>query len=172
MDGKLIGLVRDTLVRHYGPDLWDALADPPQKREEARPSDALACWLGRQAVPALRDRYPTLFSRHADLASFILGLGDELPVTGPRDADPSITVEFRSCRTPDGQILLRISADCSLCALIQGVIAGAAVHYGQTVTIEEIKSRRRGDNVCVLQLELGELVSAPDSGGRMAFGGF
>lgn len=156
MDGKLIGLVRDTLVRQYGEGMWEALTESPGG--DGAPSAALACWLGQHTVPALRETYPSLFSRHDSLAAFVAGLGDDLPVAGIRDTG-SVQLGFRSSPTPDGQILLRVEACCSICALIQGVIAGAAVHYDEQVRIDELKSRRRGDNVCLLQIEIGDPAS-------------
>ncbi len=160
MDGKLIGLVRDTLIREYGEGLWGALAAGDAVSAEA-PSDALACWLGRHTVPALADTYPSLFARHDDLTSFVCGLGDDLPVAGERSDSP-VPVAFRTSKGPDGQIFLRVEGACSVCAVIQGVIAGAAVHYGELVTIHQIKSRRHGDNVCLLQIEVGDSASVPE----------
>ena len=155
MDGKLIGLVRDTLVRQYGEDMWTALAARTPESEEA-PSDSLACWLGQHTVPSLVDTYPSLFSRHDDLASFIRGLGDDLPMAGDRHADEGPPLSFRTTTSPDDQILLRIEGHCAICALIQGVIVGAAVHYEERVALRQLKSRRRGDNVCLLEIEIGE----------------
>lgn len=154
MDGKLIGLVRDTVVKRYGAELWQSLAASGGGDPEADPSDALACWVGKEAVSTLHDTYPSLFDRHADLTAFIRGLGDDLPsVRGATPAEP-VSLSLRYGAAPDGSLLVRIQAACSLCALIQGLIAGAAVHYGEPVLIHELKSRRRGDNVCVLQIEM------------------
>lgn len=158
MDGKLIGLMRDTLIRRYGESLWESLVTDAGSAEGG-PSDSLACWLGRDAVPAMQESYPSLFARHADLESFIGGLGDELPAAGRRE--DGMRISLRHARTPDGQILLRVEADCVVCALVQGVIAGAALHYGEPVSIEEIKSRKRGDNVCLLQISVGIPAAEP-----------
>ncbi len=164
MDGKLIGLMKATLVRRYGEALWESLLTDA----EGVPSDSLACWLGRDAVPAMTESYPSLFARHPDLEGFIRGLGDDLPVAGSRDEREAAAVGFRYAVTPDGAILLRIEADCVLCALVQGVIAGAAIHYGERVSIRELKSPKRGDNACVLQITLG--LSAPGAGQFLAVG--
>lgn len=161
MDGKLIGLVRDAVVDRYGEQLWDSLSRPCGPESEEVPSDALACWIGQDAVPTLRDTYPSLFERHQDLTSFIRGLGDDLPAITVDDAAP-IAVGFTHGETPDGSILLRIRAACSLCALLQGVIAGAAIHYDEQILISELKSPRRGDNACVLQIEMGQGADLPD----------
>ncbi len=42
------------------------------------------------------------------------------------------------------------------------MIAGAAVHYEEQVLLSELKSPRRGDNVCVLQIELDADSDASD----------
>jgi hypothetical protein len=160
MDGKLIGLVRDTLIREYGDGMWGALAERDQSAPEA-PSDSLACWLGQHAVSSLADTYPSLFARHASLTAFVCGLGDELPMAGVRETAP-VPIGFKTTLSPDGQIFLRVEANCSICAVIQGVIAGAAVHYGEVVTIHQVKSRRSGDNVCLFQIDIGESAEEPD----------
>ncbi len=163
MDGKLIGLVRDTVIDRYGEQLWESLERPCGPEAEGTPSDALACWVGRDSVPALYETYPSLFERHSDFASFIRGLGDDLPAMAGTQASGSTPVSFAFGDTPDGSILLRVEADCSLCALIQGVIAGAAVHYDEQILLSELKSPRRGDNVCVLQIELHDESGVPDA---------
>lgn len=163
MDGKLIGLVRDTVVDRYGEQLWTSLAEPCGPEADGSPSDALACWIGRDSVPALRDTYPSLFDRHDSLAGFIQGLGDDLPAIAVSQDTESPAIGFAHSNTPDGSLLLRIEADCSLCALVQGVIAGAAVHYDEEILISELKSPRRGDNACVLQIEVGDQSDQPET---------
>jgi len=163
MNGKLIGLVRNTVIDHYGEQLWQSLSRPCGADAEGIPSDALAAWVGRETVPALRETYPSLFDRHPDLASFIRGLGDELPAVQDTERRTAVSVALRHGASPDGSILLRIEAECSLCALIQGLIAGAAVQYGEPALIGELKSPHRGDNVCVLHIEIGD-ESRLDSG--------
>ncbi len=163
MDGKLLGLVRSTVIDQYGHELWESLARPCGA--EDTPSDSLAAWLGRETVPTLSDTYPSLFDRHDNLASFIRGLGDDLPAVKSAEDHASVSVSLRHTTAPDGSILLRINAECSLCSLIQGVIAGAAIHYGEQALIGELKSPRRGDNACVLNIDIGGEgtgIGAPD----------
>lgn len=160
MDGTLMGLVRDTVIDRFGEDFWMSLATPCGTASDASPSDALACWAGKESVPRLRDAYPSLFDRHADLESFVRGLGDDLPAVRVEEA-AHVPVSFRCGSSPDGSILLRVEAECGLCALIEGVLAGAAVHYGEPARIRELKSPRRGDNACVVQIEL--LATAGDA---------
>lgn len=150
MNGKLIGLVKETLVRRYGDRIWDAVTrEGPPGRDLA--SDALICWLGREAVPGLSRSYPSLFDRYGDLESFVRGLADDLPTVRARGGrSPMAAFGFRSA--PDGSLLVRIESEAPICALVQGVIAGAAVRYDEGPVIQELKCRKRGDNACVLRV--------------------
>lgn len=176
MQGMLLGLVRETLVKQYGQPLWDALIaaeemhvrDRTQNAEHGLvadlPSDALVCWLARQSVSTLRDTYPSLFGRHTDLASFVRALGDELPVAADRAEDGARVARFTYQGTPDGDLLVRIEAESPICALIEGVIAGAALYYDERVAIEELKCRKRGDNACVIRIAFADDPLAADIG--------
>ncbi|MGH7540370.1 MAG: hypothetical protein ACRELC_05175 [Gemmatimonadota bacterium] len=153
MNGKLLGLVRETLVRCYGDRIWGTVADGSShgEPETDAPSDALICWLAREAVPGLSRTYPSLFARHPDLESFVRGLGDELPAVRVYAAEGDVP-SFGFHAAPDGSLLVRIEGRALICALVQGVIAGAAVRYDEGVTMQELKCRKRGDNACVLCL--------------------
>lgn len=172
----LLGLVRETLVKQYGQPLWDALvaaeetslcdriAGADDMRVADLPSDSLVCWLARQSVSALRDTYPSLFGRHEDLASFVRSLGDELPVAADRAMARAGNARFTYHDTPDGDLLVRIEAESPICALMEGVIAGAALHYEEQVAIEELKCRKRGDNACLIRIAFADDPLAADLG--------
>ena len=175
MPGMLLGLVRETLVKEYGQPMWDALiaAGSSRGRGAARvengstadlPSDALACWLARHSVPTLRDTYPSLFARHPDLESFVRAFGDELPAVVDRPGERSSDARFTYQETPDGDLLVKIEAESPICALIEGLIAGAAVYYDEAAFIEELKCRKRGDNACLIRIAFGEEPVAADVG--------
>lgn len=176
MQGMLLGLVRETLVKQYGRSMWDSLVAAEEmgirdRMESANdgpaadvPSDALVCWLARQSVSTLRDTYPSLFGRHADLAGFVRSMGDELPASADRAVDRSREAKFSYQSTPDGDLLVRIEAESPICALIEGVIAGAASHYGEQVVIEELKCRKHGDNACLIRIAFTEDPLAADVG--------
>lgn len=176
MQGMLLGLVRETLVKRYGRPMWDSLVAAEETHlcecldaagdgvVTDLPSDALVCWLARQSVSTLRDTYPSLFGRYTDLVGFVRGLGDELPVAAHRESDRSRNAKFSYRDTPDGDLLVRIEAESPICALIEGVIAGAARYYDEKVTIEELKCRKRGDNACVIRIAFVDAPLAADIG--------
>ncbi len=178
MKGTLFGLVKEVLERQYGAGLWDSVLeacelngngvncelngngvnmsdweagmDTPDLPVDL-PSDALICWLGRNVVPQLAKTYPTLFHRHANLRSFVHSLSEGLP-----SADPVVEVEevpaLEFFESFDGDVMVTIQGAGPICALAEGVIAGAADYYGEPIVIDELKCVKRGDNRCVLQM--------------------
>lgn len=170
MGVPMLDLVRQSLKRRYGPRLWASLvggaksaggdeANPgtreggplsaePMEDGDA-PSDALACWLGRQAVPRIARRHPDLFGRHRDLRSFLVALDGRTAAPGPED-EPPLAVHV--AEAPDGDLLISVEGRGSCCALVEGVIAGAADHFGESALLELLKCRKRGDNRCVTRV--------------------
>lgn len=169
MNGIVLGLVRETLQEEYGRDVWGSIldsrseggdggpsdADAADSRDGAVPSDALVCWLGRRAVTLLRERHPRLFDRHPDLRSFLRSLTGSREPSPPAGADAGIP--GLACHpAPDGGVLLTVGGSrrgSRTCALLKGLVAEAAVHYGEPVDLRELKCGGRGDNRCLLHVD-------------------
>ena len=166
MRGMLFGLVRESLERQFGPQMWEQVllagdanghnalghSDELSGFPSDLPSDALICWLGRQAVPMLAQRHPSLFDRHEDLTSFVCSLGDSVPTTAGCGEMSGRLMEYY--RTIDGDLLVTINGPDRICSLIAGLISGAAEHYGEAAVLEELKCRRHGDNRCILRVAI------------------
>lgn len=166
----LLDLVRKTVERRYGRATWTSLVGAPAvggalvSGEEAQadassngspaadaPSDALACWLGRQAVARLARQRPELFRRHGGLRAFLLAL--HYRTAGPSLYDPerpSLAVGVHEA--VDGQLLVSVDGQAACCAFVEGLIAGAADRYGERARLELLKCRKRGDNRCVIRV--------------------
>jgi hypothetical protein len=115
------------------------------------PADELVRWLGREALPLFAQRYPQFFDPHATTAQFLLTLnqiihpevrklypGADVPTFDYRVSDDRLTMGYRSVR--------------KLCMFGEGLIEGAAAHYGETVAIEQPTCMNRGDDRCVLEI--------------------
>jgi predicted hydrocarbon binding protein len=170
MAATMLDLVRKTVERRYGRTTWASLVGAPAvagapasgmdgeagaprsgPTEADVPSDALACWLGRQAVARLARQRPELFRRQRDLRTFLLALHRR--THGPalyEVALPSPAVDVYEA--VDGQLLVSVVGEAACCALVEGLIAGAADRYGEAVRLELLKCRKRGDNRCVIRV--------------------
>lgn len=181
MTGSVLDLVRTGVERRYGRTTWTALVGGPE-RLVARPGDrpdpdspaplvpdtpseALACWLGRQAVALLARERPELFQGDRELRSFLFGLSGRTAAGGPGEVETvPLAVEVRPA--VDSDLLVRVDGDGACCALVEGLIAGGADHYGERARIELLKCRRRGDNRCVIRV--GFDVAGPEVDFRFA----
>lgn len=184
MSATMLDLVRNTVERRYGRLTWTALVGAPAaegglasgEEGDARassngslgadaPSDALACWLGRQTVARLAQERPDLFRRHQGLRPFLLALHD--PTAGPalyNPERPSLSVDVHDA--VDGQLLVSVDGDAACCALVEGLIAGAADRYGESACLALLKCRKRGDNRCVIRVSFQ--VADSDAGLHLA----
>ena len=121
-----------------------------------RPTEEITRWFGRQALPVLAQQYPQLFTPHSGTRSFLLTLNDvihpEVRKLYPGADVP--TFDFDASQ-PDRLVMGYRSAR-RLCAFGEGLVEGAAAHYGETVTITQPECMRRGNARCVLEIRIGE----------------
>jgi hypothetical protein len=175
MKGIVFNLLEELVERDHGEEVWDALlADaglegaytslgsyPDEDLDKlvaaAAPrlgleQNQVIRWFGRESLPLLATRYPDLFDLHGGTRPFLLTLnsiihpevrklypGADVPVFDFDAASPDVLVMgYRSKRR--------------LCAFGEGLIQGAADHYGETVSIEQPSCMLRGDPKCVLRV--------------------
>ncbi|WP_044873058.1 heme NO-binding domain-containing protein [Pseudomonas sp. LFM046] len=171
MKGIVFNLLEEVVIRHQGEDAWDALLegagldgaytslgsypDEHMYRLVGAASEALGMppfdvlrWFGREAMPSLALRYPAYFSTHDSTRSFVLSVnsiihpevrkiypGADVPTFGFRDE-------------PDGSLHMTYRSPRRLCALAQGFIEGAAIHFNETLDFEHLDCMHRGDPEC------------------------
>lgn len=174
MKGIIFNMVEDAVVAEHGEVVWDkllaeagvdgaytALGDYPDAELVALvhagsaalgvDTGDLTRHLGHAALLGLAERYPQFFAPHASVRPFLLTLNDVIhaevrklhPEAQPPDfwfddSDPdTLVVHYRSRRR--------------LCALAEGMIAGAATHYGQRAHIVQTACLLDGAEHCVLE---------------------
>lgn len=111
--------------------------------------DEVIRWFGRTAMPLLFKRYPAFFEGHESTTAFVLTLNDVI--------HPEVRKLFPGAYAPDfdfedsveGVLTLGYRSHRGLCALAEGLLEGAADHYGEIVDIEQIECTRRGGIKCV-----------------------
>jgi hypothetical protein len=173
MKGIIFNLLEQVVAQEYGEDTWDQLLDTAgidgaytavgnYPHEEllqlvkaassalGTPPDDLVRWFGRKAVPLLAQRYAVFFEGHDSARSFLLTLNDvihpEVRKLFPGAYAPSF--EFDTSR--EDAVGLSYFSHRNLCSFAEGLIEGAADHYGQDVTIEQTECAKRGDDKCLI----------------------
>lgn len=175
MKGIIFNLLEQVVSQERGEDAWDALLESasldgvytslgnyPEAQlvtlihvmsatSNRSPEDVLR-FFGTQAIPLLANKYPVFFEGHRSVRTFLLTLND---VIHPevRKLYPGANVpEFTYAATSGDTLTMTYASPRRLCALAEGLIAGAAAHYGDRVEIAQFECMHRGDERCVFQI--------------------
>jgi hypothetical protein len=177
MKGIVFNLLEQVVVEEYGESTWDNLLEATglsgvytavgsyeddellklvgvASETLGQKPDDLVRWFGRSAIPLLYERYPSFFSQHEGTRSFLLTLNEvihpEVRKLFPGAYAPSFI--FDESR-PDG-LGLRYQSHRNLCSFAEGLIEGAADHYGDRVAIDQRSCTKRGDAECDLEVTI------------------
>ena len=116
--------------------------------------DGVTRWFGRSALPLLAEKYPSLFAKHGSARSFLLSLND---IIHPevRKLYPGVDVpEFEYDTSSDETLVMTYTSARRLCSFAEGLIEGAAQHFGEELKIERPRCMKRGDLECELRITL------------------
>lgn len=119
----------------------------------ADPNDTVR-WFAERSTPFLVARYPVFFEGHRSLWTFLPTLNDIIHPEVRKVFPGAIAPSFRFGRTPEGYLEMEYRSPRRLCAFAEGFIAGAATHFGETVSITQPRCARRGDEACVLVCQI------------------
>ena len=174
MKGVVFNLLERLVARDFGEDTWDRLLDASElngvytslgsypdedfvklvsaaAHTLAMPADDVVLWFGRNALPLFAEHYPQLFEPHDSTQSFVLTLNDiihpEVRKLYPGADVPEFDFEVR-----EGVLVMGYRSPRKLCAFAEGLLLGAADHYGERLTIEQPFCMKRGDDQCELEL--------------------
>lgn len=173
MKGIVFNLFEDAIIDEHGDEAWEAILDAagadgvytalgnyPDAEMLAlvgaacevlgAPADRVLRGFGRVALPALAARYPEFLAAHASARGFLLTLDHtvhrEVVKLYPDARPPRFTFEEVDDRT----LIMRYASERRLCSLAEGMIDGAAAHFGETVTLEHVECMHDGAERCTL----------------------
>jgi hypothetical protein len=183
MKGIVFNLLEEVIRREYGEDTWDSLLEAAQldgvytslgsydHQELTKlvaaasirfnlPAETVVRWFGRDAVALLADKYPEFFTRHRSTRAFLLTLNT---IIHPevRKIYPGAEVPVFDFESPsDDVLILGYRSERQLCWFGEGLIEGAAVHFGDSITVEQSRCLRRGDSKCVFLISFPKKAAA------------
>ncbi len=173
MKGIVFNLLEDAVTDAHGEDAWDGILDDAGATgaytalgnypdDELTALVAAACRLldaspevvlrgfGRVALPALAARYPEFLADHTTARSFLLTVEHtihrEVAKLYPDARPPRFDFET----APDGALIVHYSSARRLCSLAEGMIEGAAAHFGETVELTHVRCMQDGAPACTL----------------------
>jgi hypothetical protein len=175
MKGIIFNLLEEVVTAQLGDETWDALLAAAgvdgaytslgsypdtdllalvaaASSALGQPPDAIVRWFGVHAIPLLVEKYPALFERHDGTRAFLLTLNDIIHPEVKKLYPGADTPEFDVDATASDVLVLGYRSKRQLCALAEGMVEGAARHYGETVRMAHPTCMRRGDASCRLEL--------------------
>jgi hypothetical protein len=173
--GIVFNLLEQVVSRDYGEDTWDdllaaagldgaytSLGSYPDEHlgrlvgaasETLRlPAQDVVRWFGREALPALATAYPAFFDPHTDTRSFVLTLNDIIHPEVRKLYPGADVPEFAFDTSSDDVLRMGYDSHRRMCAFAEGLIEGAAAHYGEQVAISQSSCMLRGDARCDLEM--------------------
>lgn len=176
LKGIVFNLLEQLVTRDYGEETWDALLEAADvdgvytslgSYDDAdlgrlvgaastaldMPGDDIVRWFGRNALPMFAQSYPDLFSPHRSARTFVLTLNDIIHPQVRKLYPGADVPEFEFDPAPDGRLLMGYRSPRRMCSFAEGLLEGAAGHYGERLSVEQPECMKRGDERCLLAID-------------------
>lgn len=174
MKGIIFNIVEEVVVTKLGPGAWDELLSTTglpgiytslgsypdaelfqlvaagAELADAEPS-ALLRMLGEESIPLLCERYPKFFEDAPNARSFILSLNTIIHPEVRKLYAGAACPHFNFAET-ENTITMGYSSPRRLCHLAHGFILGLALHYDETILIEQPTCMHDGAPMCHIKL--------------------
>ena len=173
MKGIIFNLLEEMVEDEGGPAAWDgllesagveggysSLGDYPDEelsnliearsRRSAGSELAVMRSFGEFALLSLADRYPAFFTPHSHTRAFLLTLNDVIHPDVRKLHPDARPPEFEFDSTGADQLTIVYRSERRLCGFAEGMIAGAASHFGERVEIVQQTCVHAGADRCVL----------------------
>lgn len=174
MKGIVLNLLEETIRRHHSEAAWEAVLDAAHAdgaytslgnysdeefhtlvaaaaRVTARDPETFLRWFGEQAVEPLALIYPRLFAQSSTRA-FLLTLNSMIHPEVRKLYPGSDVPHFDYLPAAGNALVMRYVSKRRLCAFAEGLIAGAARHFGERASIAQQECMLRGDDGCLFSV--------------------
>jgi predicted hydrocarbon binding protein len=172
--GIVFNLLEEVVVTDHGADAWENILDASgvdgaytslgsysddefmtlvgaASNSLGQDEETVVRWFGREALPLLADRYPVFFDSHVSTRTFLLTL-NKIIHPEVRKLYPGADVPNFEFGENGEALSMTYSSKRSLCFFGEGLIEGAAAHYGEKAEITQPQCIRRGDSNCEFRI--------------------
>lgn len=177
MKGIVFSLLEEVVRSQYGEDTWDSLLDQAglsgaytalgsypdaellglvgaASASLKLPADEIVRWFARSALPLLFQKYPQFFDAHSSTRPFLLSLNDIIHPEVRKLYPGADVPEFAYDDSSESVLIMKYHSPRKLCSFAQGLVEGAAEHYGESLKFEHLKCMKHGDDHCAWKIEL------------------
>lgn len=173
MKGIVFNLLEQCVSTAHGEDMWDdilaaagldgaytslgnyddqhafALIAAGAKLLQISPEE-LERWFGRASIGPLAKLYPEFFEPHSSTRSFLLTLNDIIHPEVRKLYPGADVPDFEFEDPGENRLAMRYYSKRKMCAFAEGLIEGAADHFGERVHIEQTTCMKHGAETCTL----------------------
>jgi predicted hydrocarbon binding protein len=176
MKGVVFNLLEEAVQRGFGPEAWDDLLDDSDvsgaytslgnysdeeivalveaaSRKLGLTNAEVLRWFGENAMPILRERYPTLFENHSSARNFILSVNS---IIHPevRKLYSGASCPFFHFRTgeDDKTVMMGYESSRKMCDLAHGFVKGATKLFCEEVDITHHSCMNHGADKCLMEI--------------------
>jgi hypothetical protein len=158
MKGIILNLVEDVVRSEHGEDYWDDVVDETGLAASytslgTYPDHEVVRHVGHVGMATLAARYPAFFEPHDGLHPFLLSINTIVHPEVRRLYPGAVIPEFEHSQPAPGVIELGYTSERGRCDLAEGLVLGAAQHYGERVVVSQPMCVHRGDDRCVIRVE-------------------
>ncbi|EAR20357.1 heme NO-binding domain-containing protein [Nitrococcus mobilis] len=173
MKGVVFNLLEEIVTAQYGLSAWDELLEKTQLDGAytslgsypdadflklvatagatfGKSNDEIVRWFGRGALSLLAERYPHFLMPHTQTRAFLLTLNDIIHPEVRKIYPGADVPVFDFDTSKKSSLAIGYNSARKLCAFAEGMIEGAAAHYGEQVEIAQPQCMKRGDERCLL----------------------
>jgi hypothetical protein len=175
--GIVFDLLEGAVIRAHGEDAWDdmleaagleggytTLGNYPDKdlfelvaaasAMTGESAQAVVRWFGREALPAMAASYPRFFDPHKGVETFLYTLNDIIHPEVRKLYPGADVPNFGFATAADGTVTMTYGSPRRMCAFAEGLIEGAAAHFGQIVVIHQSRCMLRGHELCTIEVRV------------------
>lgn len=173
MKGIIFNLLEEAVIEQFGDGVWEdllaasgaggvytSLGSYPDAEAVAlvgaasaaldQPAADVLRWFGMTMMPRFVDRYAALFAPHRNTREFLLALNTIIHPEVHKLYPGAVCPHFRYQSSEADRLTLGYNSPRRLCALAEGLILGAAAHYGEQVRVEQEACMHHGARTCEL----------------------
>ena len=175
MKGIVFTLLENCINAEYGEDTWDDMLMAADldgaytslgNYDDQEAVDLIAAgaqildiepvaverWFGEAAMPHLANSYPEFFSNQGNTRSFVLTLNDIIHPEVRKLYPGADVPDFDFDESSPNELIMHYESGRKMCAFAEGLVRGAANHFGEQVTISHTSCMKDGDKRCSLRI--------------------
>lgn len=172
MKGIVFDILERVISDAHGEDTWDAILetaglpgaytavgsyeDSEMHALVVAASDSLSKtpdevlrWFGGAAMPVFAQKYPRFFEEHTTTLSFLKTLNQVIHPEVRKLFPGAFAPEF-TFSEQDGVLALGYRSHRGMCSFAEGLIDGAAEHFGESVDVTQPTCQKHGSPDCLI----------------------